>query len=406
MAGNFRRFRVAEKVKESANIASFHLVPADGAPAFEALPGQYLTFRALGPDGPLLKTYSLSGDVSDTMRHRITVKREGHPSDRSDLPDGVGSCWLHDQVGPGTEIEVAAPRGSFVLDETSGRPVVLLAGGVGLTPLLSMLHRLVAGERDVWFIHACENGSVHAMAGEVSELAGRANKRIRTHVAYRQPTAEDRKLGSFDSEGMIDKALLQSLLPLDDYDVYMCGPTPFMMAMFRLLTGLGISRERIAYEFFGKAMSLEALADQAERTRPAAGSKAASSLADLVFLTDPDRRAVPDDDSDRRLQSAGESALAKADTADAAFRVRNDEVIFERSGITAVWDDDAGSLLDLAERAGLAPEFSCRSGICNTCRCSIREGEVDYIEEPLDPPPAGSVLICCSRPRGRIVLDL
>lgn len=364
MSGAFRRFRVAARHPENAIVTSFHLEPVDGGPLWPARPGQYLTLRVPSAGGTVLKTYSLSGDVTAPGAHRITVKREGRPANRPDVPEGIGSCWLHDRVRQGDEIEVAAPRGVFVLDEASPRPVVLLSGGVGLTPVVSMLHALAPSGRAVWFIHACENGAAHALRDEVAGLAARAAGRVRLHVAYRTPLPEDRTGRRFDSEGVIDRQVLQSLLPLDDYDIYMCGPTPFMAAMFRLLTGLGVAKDRIHYEFFGKAKSLEALA---------AGPKVA-----------PAAPAMP------------KTAAAPAGS----------EVVFSRSGLTVPWDDSADSLLDLAERAGLTPTFSCRTGICNSCRCDLSEGEVAYFEEPLDAPGPNRVLICCSKPVGRVVLDL
>lgn len=391
MAAGFRRVRVTAKVRESDVITSFLLAPVDGGPLWQAEPGQYLTLRIPAADGPVLRTYSLSGDVARGDAHRITVKREGRAAGSPDAPDGIGSCWLHDVADVGTEIDIAPPRGSFVLDRQSTRPVLLLAGGVGVTPLLAMLHALVRGPRDVWMIQACENAAVHAMAEEIRALAHDARGRVTVHVAYRNPALGD----CCDSTGLVDKALLQRLLPLDDYDVYLCGPTPFMVAMFRLLCGLGVPKERIAHEFFGKAASIEALAAAPEQgARPA--SHALPSIANLPFLTDPDARAVPE---------PAEAAPG--------LRVRHpqaqgngQDVLFARSGIGAGWTADSGTLLDLAEAAGLEPAFSCRAGICGTCRTTVLEGDVAYVQDPLDPPGAGEVLLCCAQPRGKVVLDL
>lgn len=384
MATAFRRFRVAQKLPESSNITSFHLAPEDGGPLWDMRPGQYLTLRIPGPDGPVLRTYSLSALPDGQAAHRISVKRE---------EQGLGSGWLHDHLAEGDVIEVAAPRGSFVLDEASSRPVLLLAGGVGLTPLLAMLHRLAQTQRRVWFVHAVENGDVQALADEVAAVAKDAGGRITVRNLYRAPRPQDRDAGRFDAEGVVDRAFLQALLPLDDYDVYLCGPTPFMVAMWQLLTGLGVAPGRIAYEFFGKGGSLAALAaipaaPPVDRRMPAHAPK---SLARLDFLTDPDARALPE-----RIASAAPVA-APGDAP---------EVVFRRSGVTVPWSGASASILELAEAAGLNPAFSCREGICSTCRCAIAEGAVDYVLDPLDPPPPGQVLICCSRPSGRIVLDL
>lgn len=359
MSTDFRRFQVARKQRESRIISSFFLRSTDDAPLWNVEPGQYLTLRVPGQDGPVNRRYSVSGSARDPHYYRITVKREGPPADSPDAPSGTGSSWLHDQVSEGDFLEIAAPRGDFVLDRESTRPVILLSGGVGLTPLVSMLHDLRETTRDVWFIHACENGDVHALKEEIDLLATGANGRIRIHNIYRIPTDNDREAAAFDSEGMIGRPLLQSLLPLDDYEVYMCGPTPFMTAMFDLLRSLGVDPVRINYEFFGKATTLGAAPEETQQS--------------------PGAEATPDG---------------------------HVEVVFARSGSTASWTNPSMSLLELAENAGLPPEYSCRDGICNTCMSDLVEGEVEYFEEPLDTIPDGKVLLCCSRPKGRVVLDI
>lgn len=393
MADPFRRFRLAARRPESACITSFHLVPEDGGPLWDMRPGQYLTLRIPAPSGPVLRTYSLSALSEGRDHHRISVKREPH---------GLGSGWLHDHLAEGDAIEIAAPRGSFVLDETSTRPVLLLAGGVGVTPLLAMLHRLAQGTRRVFFVQAAENGQVHALRAEVAALAAASDGRIMARTVYRQPSAADRAAGTFDAEGLVDRALLQSLLPLDDYDVYLCGPTPFMVAMWQLLTGMGVAPARIAYEFFGKGGSLAALAAAPAAAPVAHGNRipsmAPKSLARLDFLTDPDALGLPD---------ALPGTVAEARVAPAAGPgASGGEVVFARSNLTVAWNDASRTILELAEAAGLEPEFSCREGICNTCRCTIREGAVTYVTDPLDPPGPGQALICCSRPAGRVVLDM
>ncbi|GAW35820.1 flavohemoprotein [Roseovarius sp. A-2] len=380
MVVGFREFRVADKVAESDIITSFYLEPTDGAPVWEVKPGQYLTLRMPGDGDPVLKTYSVSCDPSETRHHRITVKRE---AGLNGAPDGVGSCWLHDQVEVGQIIDIAAPRGAFVLDESSNRPVLLLSGGVGLTPMVSMLHRLRDSGRDVYFLHACENGRVHALRDEVLACV---NDRIRARFVYRTPDEADRAAQSFDAQGVIDKAFLQNNLPVDDYEVYLCGPTPFMVAMYQLLQDVGVPKGRIAYEFFGKAKSLDQLLVKPDIRK--AASRAAPTIQALTFLTDPDAWAAADEGA----KHTGTPSQG--------------EVTFRKSNTSAEWDGFAGSLLELAENAGLNPEFSCRSGICNSCKCTLVSGTVEYFEEPLIQPEEGQVLICCSRPKGAVVLDI
>lgn len=390
MADPFRRFRVARKMPESAVITSFHLVPDDGGPLFAPRPGQYLTLRVPLPSGAVLRTYSVSNAVDAADHHRISVKREN-----------LGSVWLHDQLAEGDAIEIAAPRGGFHLDEASDRPVLLLAGGVGQTPLVSMLHRIAATDRRAWFLQAAENGEVHALWPEVTALAAGSQGRITARSVYRAPTDADRAESRFDVEGVIDRALLQSLLPIDDYQAYLCGPTGFMVAMWRLLTSLGVSPDRIAYEFFGKGGSLAALAAEAPAAPRAAAppANAPKALAGLEFLTDPDARAVPE------TAPLVTSAAGAAAAVPVAEEPGDDSVLFARSGVSAAWDG-VSSILEMAEAAGLSPDFSCREGICSTCVTRLKDGSVEYRLDPLDPPLPGKALICCSRPVGRVVLDL
>ena len=376
MESGFHGFRVAKKVVESEIITSFYFEPTDGAPVWEVKAGQYLTLRVPSAGDHVLKTYSVSNDPSEAGFHRITVKRE---TGLGGAPDGVGSCWLHDRVEVGDTIDIAAPRGVFYLDETSTRPVVLLSGGVGLTPMVSMLHRLKTSDRDVYFLHACENGRVHALRDEVLAQTGAC---VQARFVYRTPEGGDQ----FDAEGMIDKAFLQKTLPIDDYDVYLCGPVPFMVAMYQLLQELGVPKARIAYEFFGKAASLDQMASKPAVTK--AASNAAPTIQALTYLTNPDAWAEAVDASKpSQPPSVG-------------------QVTFRRSNASADWDGSADSLLELAENAGLDPEFSCRSGICNSCKCTLVSGEVEYFEDPLIAPENGQVLICCARPKGAVILDI
>ena len=365
-AGGFRPLKVIGKVRESSTITSFHLEPAEpgGWRAFEA--GQFLVFKfpADNERGHVLRTYSVSCAPGHPGRYRISVKREA--AAQPGLPEGLGSCYLHDKIEVGGVLTADGPRGDFYLDRKSARPVVLLSGGVGLTPMVSMLHALAEqSDRRTVFIHACDNGEVHALGDEVRALAA-SRSGIEAHVVYRFPTDADRVSQRHQAEGVITRELLQRLLPLDDYEFYMCGPPPFMQAVFRLVRSLGVPKERIAYEFFGPATVLE-----------------------------------PDEALAKPAPLAAPAPAAPSGTVDGAITVT-----FRKSGRSAPWVDGAESLLSFAESHGLAPEFSCRAGVCGTCKTGLVEGEVSYFEDPLDDPGAGQVLICCARPKGNVVLDI
>jgi uncharacterized protein len=349
----FRPFRVVAKLPESSIITSFHLEPVQAEDWQPFAPGQFLVFRLPALDGAILRNYSISGPA-ETGRYRISVKRE--PA-AAGFAAGLGSGFLHDQVKVGDLVEAQGPRGDFVLDRTSDRPVVLISGGVGLTPMVAMLHDLAQAGRRVVFLHGCENGDVHALRDEVIGLAAN-NPLLTAHFCYRNPSADDRANARFHSEGVITRALLQSLLCLDDYEVYLCGPPPFMQALYPMLRGLGVAEARIAYEFFGPATVLKDTPAPKPVAEPAA-------------------------------------------QADGAIIVR-----FAATGKEALWDARADSLLSFAEDQGLTPDFSCRAGICGTCVTRILSGSVEYFEEPLDELAEGEVLLCCSKPVGPIVLDL
>lgn len=361
----FRDLKVVAKVRESAIVTSFHIEPANPQDWRGFEPGQFLVFRipasreAAGEREYVLRNYSVSSSP-DTTRYRISVKREAAPA--PGLPDGIGSCFLHDRIDVGDVLQAEGPRGDFVLDKASRRPVVLLSGGVGLTPMVSMLHALASMpyHRAV-FIHACENGDVHALRDEVTGLVA-TRPGLCAHYCYRSPSERDKAEQRFHSEGMISRDVLQRLLPIDDYDFYLCGPPPFMQAIYAVLRGLGVAKHRIAYEFFGPATVLEPDAEQVP--------------------------AVPAQPA--RIEPAGEATTVE----------------FQKSGLTAVWDGSAASLLDFAEDQGLLPEFSCRAGICGTCKSRLVSGDVAYFEEPLDELGEGEVLLCCSKPRGSVVLDI
>ena len=252
---DFRSFRVVRKVPESDVITSFYLQPEDGGAISSYVPGQYITVRGKpeGSENTHLRHYSLSqAPGGDT--YRISVKRE---SGDDHSPAGIVSCYLHDVVQEGDRLELTAPAGDFTLRTGSPSPVVLLSGGVGVTPMMSMLQALAKDEpeRDVYFVHSARNRQVHAFRDEVRALA-EANERVRSFVCYERPEAGD----ACDRQGFIDEAWLASALPADVWqraDTYFCGPVPFMKTVYRALPGLGVAPERIHYEFFGPAGVLE-----------------------------------------------------------------------------------------------------------------------------------------------------
>lgn len=241
-----RELRVVAKQPESADVTSFLLEARDGSalPGFVA--GQYLPVELPVPGraAPVLRSYSLSGAPGDPL-HRISVKRD---------PRGVASRYLHDQLEVGDFLAAGAPRGSFVLDASGGRPIVLVSAGVGLTPLVSMLGSLVAAgsERPVWFVHGARDGGHHPLRHEVNRLAESAAN-VEVHVAYSRPGPDDVVGRDFHSSGRIDIALLEQRVPGLEAEFYLCGPRGFMAEIQTGLEARGVATERIRTESFGPA---------------------------------------------------------------------------------------------------------------------------------------------------------
>jgi uncharacterized protein len=334
---------------ESEEIKSFHLQRVDGKPLADYQPGQFLTVRLTMPDqhAPVARIYTLS-DAPNGEHFRLSIKRE--------CTDGAVSNYMHDHVQRGFRLEAMAPRGKFVLDQSSDRSVVLISAGVGVTPMIAMLNYLVAeGERTqkfrpVHFIHGARNGRSVAFADHVRELAA-AHDGLTVHIRLSQPDENDVLNQTHDSEGRIELELLKTVLPFDDHDFYLCGPNAFMQDVHDGLTSVGVRVDRIHYESFGPATVLQRVTAKSPH------------------------------------QSASETASGPV------------KVAFGTSGIESQWLPDKGTLLDLAEAAGLNPAFSCRSGVCGTCATRVLCGAIDYIEEPGHPVADNEVLICCASPR-------
>ncbi|HVE06687.1 MAG TPA: NO-inducible flavohemoprotein [Paraburkholderia sp.] len=238
-----RAFKVARKVKESDEITSFYLQPADGGSLYEFKPGQYLGLR-LSIDGEeVRRNYSLSA-AANGKEYRISVKRE---------PNGRVSNFLHDRVNEGDTLDVFTPSGDFTL-QASDKPLVLISGGVGITPTLAMLRAALQTSRPVHFIHAARHGGVHAFRQFIDELAAQ-HPQLKRFYVYEKPRAEDT---AFDATGYLDEARLREWLPASrDVDVYFLGPKAFMKAIKRHLTALGVPAAQSRYEFFGPASALD-----------------------------------------------------------------------------------------------------------------------------------------------------
>ena len=249
----FRPFKVVRKQIESDEITSFYLAPADGAPAGGFEPGQYVSVvrfvDELGVDQP--RQYSLS-DAPHGNWLRISVKRE---TGRGEVRPGRVSNIMHDGVEEGSVVHVSAPAGEFRLDRKKDTPVVLMSGGVGITPMASMLATLVAEKsaRPVAFVHACRHAGVHAFRDWLHEIAG-SHANVRRAVFYEAAGAHDRKGIDYDYEGRLNLGAIEELVMLPDADYYLCGPVAFMREQREALVARGVDPQRIHTEIFGSGM--------------------------------------------------------------------------------------------------------------------------------------------------------
>lgn len=358
LGNQWRPLRVAKIEAESRHIRSIYLEPVGGAGLPVFLAGQHLPLRFTLNGEVHIRTYSLSSAPSDGF-YRISVKREG-----------LISSHLHQQIQVGDVLEARAPQGHFTVAPLARRPLVLLAAGVGITPLLSMLREVVyqglrtRGIRPTLLLQSSRSLADQPFRQELDRLLERSGEAVRVLRLLSQPEADAHAGRDFDLTGRIDGAVLRNLLDVDDFDqidFVLCGPGGFTQGLYDSLRELDVRDAQIHAETFGPST--------------------------LKRQPDPDAIVIEQ---------------APAATTSVA-------VVFERSAKEARWQPEGGSLLELAESRGLRPEFSCRGGSCGTCRTRLVSGAVNYPQAPAEIPEAGHVLICCAVPAQSaqpLVLDL
>ena len=351
----FRKFRVQRKEKEIEGVHSFYLIPHDGKPLPPFLPGQYLTFQLRLPDlqKPIIRCYSLSDSPDRFYYYRVSIKKVPPPPKKPDAPPGLSSSYFNDFLEEGDILDVKAPSGQFVLDATSELPIVLIGGGIGITPVLSMLNALCdsGARREIWFFLGVRNGPEHLMKEHLEELE-RDNDNLHLHICYSEPLDDDVEGPDYQTKGHVSVDLFKKLLPSNNYTFYTCGPPPMMEAITAGLKEWGVPETDIHHEAFGAAT--------VKKTKT---EKPAGEAATMV------------------------------------------EVVFDRSGKTLQWDGSAETLLDFAEANGIIIESGCRAGNCGTCVTAVKSGEVSYLTDPGSPPDQGSCLTCISVPKTRLTLD-
>jgi ferredoxin-NADP reductase/MOSC domain-containing protein YiiM len=347
----FRRLHVAATHNESRTVRSITLADPDGAPLPPWRSGQSIAVRLSreGTQDTLIRNYSLS-NWAGAGNYRISVKHEMH---------GIASTYIHSHVKVGDILEVAAPRGGFFLTDADS-PVILMSAGVGVTPVLSMLHTLAAidSPRQVWWLHAARDQSHHSFAEESRELLNQLNN-THSHVFYSRP--ESAAPFPADAEhGHLSTATITELGLPRTGDVYICGPKSFMDDVTAGLAELGFEYAQIHTETFGATAAL----------------------------------------------TPGITAAAVSPHLPVGPPGPGPQVQFARSGITAPFGPPAGSLLEFAEACDVPAQWACRTGVCHNCETALISGGVDYTLEPLEAPAPGNILLCCTQPAEPIVIDL
>jgi ferredoxin-NADP reductase len=365
MAGwpGFRPFKVARRVVEDAagQICSFYLEPEERQPLPSFKPGQFLTFRLEVPkvDGTgkeqITRCYSLS-DAPQSDHYRISIKRVPPPP-RSNHPPGRSSNFFHDHIQVGTTLQVRAPSGHFHLDPGSS-PIVLIAGGIGITPMLSMLNwcQLHQPEREVWFFYGVRNSKEAVFSSHLSAIAT-ARPNVHLRLCFSDPLPDDLPGKDFHHHGRVDVSLFRIELPLKPYHYFICGPTPMMETLVTALEDWGVPGSHIHFEAFGPASI---------KRRKAEAATAEDAIAAPV----------------------GDITVA-----------------FAKSGKQAQWSPQSGSLLEFAESQGIVIDSGCRAGGCGTCQTTIRSGEVSYMQSPDYDPEPGTCLMCVCTPKTHVTLE-
>ena len=335
----FQTFYIHQIIAESSTIKSFYLKPKDNGQVAPYLPGQFISLKINLEDGHAIsRNYTLS-NAPNKDYYRLTIKREAH---------GKASQYFHDHMKEGNEIEISHPMGDFHLDIDSQKPVVLLSGGVGITPMMSMLEYISTHQTDrkINFIHSSLDKAVQPFFSRLQEL-NEHQSNLNLSIFHSSPLSEEVLGKDYDFKGFVSKEALTNAVK-EENSYFLCGPVGFMEAIYHHLIALGVAETQIFYEFFGEGKSL------------------------------------------------GASPVFK-DSNSAEFKVN-----FTTSNQEVIWSSNVESILELAEENGLTPPNSCRMGTCSTCESTLLGGTIAYDPEPFMEAEEGKIFICCAKPTSNI----
>jgi ferredoxin-NADP reductase len=355
----FREFIVQRReIEDNKNIVcSFYLVPVDNKPLPIFKPGQFLTFKLQIEDPyshelkSVVRCYSLS-DAPRPEYYRVSIKRIPAPTNQPGVPPGLSSSFFHDHVREGSRLMVKAPSGHFHLMDEEPLPIVLIGGGIGITPMLSILNTVLENgiNRDMWLYYGVSNGNEHIMKDHLQNLL-KKHDNFHLHVCYSAPNENDIEGVDYQHNSLVSIPLLRATLKRMRSQFYVCGPKPMMESLVPGLEDWGVDKDDIYYESFGPASLIKH--KNAERTTD----------AQLITVT------------------------------------------FIRSGKSIPWNPAADSLLEFAESNDIDVASGCRAGSCGSCQTVVKAGDIDYNQEPDADVALGRCLLCISTPRNDLTLD-
>ncbi|MDX2368234.1 MAG: 2Fe-2S iron-sulfur cluster-binding protein [Colwellia sp.] len=356
----FREFVVQRKVFEANNhsVCSFYLIPRDGIPLPAFKPGQFLIFKLFiegsctAKQKSVIRCYTLS-DAPRSDYYRVSIKRVHAPANQPNIPAGLSSNFFHDAVEEGARLLVKAPSGHFHLQRNESLPIVLIGGGIGITPMLSIINAVLEGEenREIWLYYGVRNGDEHTFKEHLQTLANKHDN-FHLHVCYSAPGDNDAEGIDYRHNSRVNISLLRATLKLMRYQFYVCGPKLMMESLVPDLEDWGVDRNDIYYESFGPASLIKR-----EKLVPTANAKA-------IIIT------------------------------------------FSKSGKNIPWDPAADSLLEFAESNDIEVDSGCRAGGCGSCQTKVKSGEFDYSQEPDADVAPGHCLLCISTPKCDLTLDV
>lgn len=349
----YRKFVVHAKVPESSDVVSLFLVPQDDRPLPTYEPGQFVGFRCRLSDGRAVsRCYSLS-DRPRPEFYRISVKRVGAGEG---TPAGLVSNWIHDSLQPGDIVELQAPAGGFVFDPFERRPAILIGSGIGITPVFAMAAQaaFLKTPRQVVLFHGCRSSSDHVFKRSMQDLR-KLLPSLQIVTCYSRPSSNDRLGHDYDIQGRVTVELLKELLPSNNFDFYICGPSALMEELVPALKAWGVPDASLHYEAFGPSTL-------GSKGKAAAGSAGSTSTG------------------------AGH------------------QIKYAMSGVSGTVSSDQ-TLLEAAEESGVEIPSSCRNGNCGTCMTRLSAGSVRYDQPPGHPCEAGECLPCVAKPTSDVELD-